>query len=124
MENFDASLMLEPVLANMVKSLAEFFGTTTDAVMANAPQFLADYGWYYTLSQAPLYIILILFVGIGGAMFVSSFFDGVGQITMFIFVFLVVTVVILACAFLPVIISPEFVGLDHILFTITGKNLL
>ena len=45
MAKFDATLMLEPVLANVVKSLAEFFGTTTEAVMANAPGFLADYGW-------------------------------------------------------------------------------
>ena len=49
MENFDATLMLEPVLANVVKSLAEFFGTTTEAVMANASTFLAEYGWYHML---------------------------------------------------------------------------
>ena len=30
MDNFDMNLMLEPVLANVVKSLADFFGTTTE----------------------------------------------------------------------------------------------
>jgi hypothetical protein len=124
MENFDASLMLEPVLANMVKSLAEFFGTTTDAVMANAPEFLAQYGWYHVITGLPLYIIIILLLGIGGGLIIASFFDGKWKVFMFIFIFFLAIIIVLGCAFVPVIVAPEFVGLDHLIYVITGKNLL
>lgn len=123
MENFDATLMLEPVLANVVKSLAEFFGTTTEAVMANAPGFLADYGWYYVLTQMPLYVIVALILGIGGGFVLSSFFDK-GRVPIFIFVMLLAFIIVFSVALLPVVISPELVGLDHLIYAITGKNVV
>jgi len=123
MDKFDATLMLEPVLANVVKSLAEFFGTTTEAVMANAPGFLADYGWYYVLTQMPLYAIVALFLGIGGGFFAADFFDK-GKVPIFIFVTLLAFIIVFGVALLPVIISPELVGLDHLIYAITGKNVL
>lgn len=123
MDKFDAALMLEPVLANVVKSLAEFFGTTTEAVMANAPTFLAEYGWYYVLTQMPLYVIVALFLGIGGEFVLAGFFDK-GRVPIFIFVMLLAFIVVFGVALLPVIISPELVGLDHLIYAITGKNVL
>ena len=123
MDKFDATLMLEPVLANVVKSLAEFFGTTTEAVMANAPGFLADYGWYYVLTQMPLYVIVALFLGIGSEFVLAGFFDK-GRVPIFIFVMLLAFIVVFGVALLPVIISPELVGLDHLIYVITGKNVL
>ena len=123
MDNFDMNLMLEPVLANVVKSLAEFFGTTTEAVMANAPEFLADYGWYYVLTQMPLYVIVALFLGIGGGFVLASFFDK-GRVPIFIFTMLLAFIIVFSVALLPVIISPELVGLDHLIYAITGKNVL
>lgn len=39
MVNFDTNLTLDTALANAVKSLADFFGTTTKTVMENAPSF-------------------------------------------------------------------------------------
>lgn len=123
MENFDATLMLEPVLANVVKSLAEFFGTTTDAVMANAPTFLAEYGWYHVLTQMPLYVIIALIFGIGGGFFVAGFFEK-GRVPIFIFIMLLAFIVVFGGVLLPVIVSPELVGLDHLIYTITGKNVL
>lgn len=123
MENFDMSLMLEPVLANIVKSLAEFFGTTTDAVMANVPTFLAEYGWYHVLTMMPLYIIVALILGVGGGFIIAGFFDK-GRVPVFIFVMLLAFAIVFGAAFLPVIMSPELVGLDHLIYVITGKNVL
>ena len=123
MDNFDMNLMLEPVLANVVKSLADFFGTTTEAVMANAPTFLAEYGWYHTLTMMPLYIIVALILGAGGGFFVTGFFDK-GKVPIFIFIMLLTCVVVFGAAFLPVIMSPELVGLDHLIYVITGKNVI
>ena len=45
--------VLQTALAEAVNSLANFFGTTTEAVMAHAPEFLAKYGWYDMLSSLP-----------------------------------------------------------------------
>ena len=65
MDNFDMNLMLEPVLANVVKTLADFFGTTTDAVMANAPAFLAKYGWFVKISEMGwMYALVIVLAGL------------------------------------------------------------
>lgn len=124
MKEFDTTLMLEPVLANVIKSLADFFGTTTEAVMNNAPQFLAEYGWYYALSNLPYIVLIIVIVGLGGAAIVSGFFDGKWAVIMFIFVFIVLSILIAACGFLPVLISPEMYGLDHLIYAITGKNVI
>lgn len=52
--------VLQTALAEAVNSLASFFGTTTEAVMAHAPEFLAKYGWYYTLKDLPLSFILMM----------------------------------------------------------------
>ena len=43
--------ILQTALADAVNSLASFFGTTTEAVMTHAPEFLTKYGWYYTLNN-------------------------------------------------------------------------
>ena len=43
--------VLQTALAEAVNSLASFFGTTTEAIMAHAPEFLAKYGWYSTLNS-------------------------------------------------------------------------
>jgi hypothetical protein len=123
MDNFDMNLMLEPVLANVVKSLADFFGTTTEAVMANAPTFLAEYGWYHVLTMMPLYIIVALILGVGGGFIIASFFEK-GRVPVFIFIMLLAFAIVFGAAFLPVIISPELVGLDHLIYVITGKNVI
>lgn len=123
MENFDMSLMLEPVLANVVKSLADFFGTTTDAVIANAPTFLAEYGWYHVLTGMPVYIMFALILGVGGGFIIASFFEK-GRVPVFIFIMLLAFAIVFGAAFLPVIISPELVGLDHLIYVITGKNVI
>lgn len=49
--------VLQTALAEAVNSLASFFGTTTEAIMEHAPEFLAKYGWYSTLNELPLTIL-------------------------------------------------------------------
>lgn len=54
--------VLQTALAEVVNSLASFFGTTTESVMAHAPEFLAKYGWYSTLNDL-MVVAGILMVG-------------------------------------------------------------
>ena len=42
---------LEQTLNMILSALANFFGTTTENIMANAPMWLAKYGWYVTLKK-------------------------------------------------------------------------
>lgn len=50
--------VLQTALAEAVNSLASFFGTTTEAIMEHAPEFLAKYGWYSTLNNLSEDIII------------------------------------------------------------------
>lgn len=57
--------VLQTALAEAVNSLASFFGTTTESIMEHAPEFLAKYGWYSTLSGMPdVFFETILFTAL------------------------------------------------------------
>lgn len=139
MENFDMSLTLEPVFANIIKSLAEFFGTTTDAVMANAPMFLRQYGWYSTLSSLGGDLIFMVIIagligivtgvvcfGINDELFYTDAdkHKRLNPMKCGLGVFMLLVVMGLASELLPAIIAPEMVGLDRLLTNLTGKNIL
>lgn len=56
---------LEQVLASVVQQLANFFGTTTTAVMNNMPEFLTIFAWYNTINNIwyiPVAILTSLFI--------------------------------------------------------------
>lgn len=131
MAGFDANLTLDSVLANAVKSLADFFGTTTEAVMDNAPSFLSKYGWYCTLSALPTHILQAVFI-IAAFTIVFFLFNLLVEDTLWVtkktikyYIFACIGVVIFVCVIclLPTIITPELVGLDHLVKTITGNGL-
>ena len=57
---------LEQTLNMILSALANFFGTTTENIMANAPMWLAKYGWYSMLrNDLPLWMLSGAFVGLG-----------------------------------------------------------
>jgi hypothetical protein len=128
MENFDATLMLEPVLANVVKSLADFFGTTTDAVMANAPAFLAKYGWFVKISEMGwMYALVIVLAGLfcSGLFTILDDLNGIkNPAKACIILFFIILIVATVLYFLPLFIAPELVGLNKIMNMITGKGII
>jgi hypothetical protein len=112
--------VLQTALAEAVNSLASFFGTTTDTIMARAPEFLAKYGWYSTLNDLGLEVLLSvllallimligwLIIGIGGGEVNHPVLIGI-----VIFVFCLAVCVgskIVTCA-----VAPEIVGAHAIL---------
>lgn len=128
MDSFDMNLILEPVLANVVKSLADFFGTTTDAVMANAPAFLAKYGWFVKISEVGwMYGIVVVLAGLlSSGLYtilddISSIKNPVKAPVILFFTILIVATVLY---FLPLFIAPELVGLNKIMNMITGKGII
>ena len=128
MDSFDMNLMLEPVLANVVKSLADFFGTTTDAVMANAPAFLAKYGWFVKISEVGwMYGIVIVLAGLlSSGLYtilddISSIKNPVKAPVILFFTILIVATVLY---FLPLFVAPELVGLNKLINMITGKGII
>ena len=73
MENI-VSVSLEAALAQVIQQLANFFGTTTNAVMEKMPEFLAAYAWYATLNGMH-YIIWIPLLGAVTGLFIYVMFD-------------------------------------------------
>jgi hypothetical protein len=112
--------VLQTALAEAVNSLASFFGTTTEAIMEHAPEFLAKYGWYSTLNNLGINIVLSVLVA-ATIMLIVSLISSVGDIEfkrpglvcIGILIFCVITCVgseIITCA-----VSPEIVGVHAIL---------
>ena len=111
--------VLQTALAEAVNSLASFFGTTTEAIMEHAPEWLAKYGWYSTLNELPLMVIAALLItaliGLFGVLITMGDMDLKHPILTFgcIFVFCLVICVgtkILTCA-----VAPEIVGAHAIM---------
>ena len=109
--------ILQTALAEAINSLASFFGTTTEAIMAHAPEFLAKYGWYHTLNNLPLTILL-------GVLIALSIFIFIGLVTMFDIQHpaLIGTIVLFSCVAIAVgtklatcAVAPEIVGAHAIM---------
>lgn len=126
MEALNMDLKLEPVLANIIQQLANFFGTTTNVVMDNAPEFLAKYGWFTTLSNIGtnlfLDVVLMLLVGLLVGFIVSFINDvfynkekKVNPMKWCFGITIVGVIVMIASDILPCLIAPELVGLQHLL---------
>ena len=110
---------LEQTLNMILSALANFFGTTTENVMANAPMWLAKYGWYVTLKKE---LIEWLF---GGAL-VGFLIAGVFlllwdankheikalQIVIAFTLFIIGTAAIISIPIITCFIAPEIVGLE------------
>ena len=109
--------VLQTALAEVVNSLASFFGTTTEAIMAHAPEFLAKYGWYDTLSNLPLTILGSLVFAFVIFLFIVLMTMGdidhpvlIGIVVIFVCVAIGVGTELITCA-----VAPEIVGAHAVL---------
>lgn len=115
--------ILEETLSTILIQLADFFGTTTSAIQAQLPHFLAEYGRYYTITEMPWYVFCGTFVGFlvcigwGGIYYcvlelqeTKPFIVGVVIIAIVAY-FLAVGIPIITC-----LVAPELVGVEA-LFT-------
>lgn len=110
---------LEQTLNMILSALANFFGTTTENVMANAPMWLAKYGWYITLRKdLPSWLLAGAFLGILMAGVFLFLWDTSGheiKALQIVIAFILFIVGIAAIAFIPIVtclITPEIVGLE------------
>ena len=128
MNELNMDLKLEPVLANICQQLADFFGTTTEKVIDNAPEFLAKYGWFSVLSdigENVFFCGLCLFLISGLMVFLISvindeiLYDKVDKqlnpIKCAVIFFISGMVLNIVFLILPCLIAPELVGLQHLL---------
>ena len=116
------SEILETTLSEILVQLANFFGTTTAAIQAQLPYFLAEYGQYHTLTEMPwfvfsgTFIIGVLAVGWAGLYYgvcdcksTKPFVIGLIIIAVIVY-FLAIGLPIITC-----LIAPEFVGIEALL---------
>lgn len=116
------SEILETTLSEILVQLANFFGTTTAAVQAQLPHFLAEYGQYYTLTQMPWFVLSgtfilgILACGWAGLYYgicecKSTKFFVIGLIIIAVIVYsLAIGIPIITC-----LVAPEFVGIKALI---------
>lgn len=112
--------VLQTALAEAVNSLASFFGTTTEAVMEHAPEFLAKYGWYSTLSNLSddiLFTILIMMFMclIGSLIFMVTDIELKHPLRTIISLTIVSLVIIIGTKIITCAVAPEIVGAHAIL---------
>lgn len=116
------SEILETTLSEILVQLANFFGTTTAAVQAQLPHFLAEYGQYHTLTQMPwfvfsgTFIIGVLACGWAGLYYcvcecesTKPFIIGLIIIAVIVY-FLAIGLPIITC-----LVAPEFVGIEALM---------
>ena len=110
---------LEQTLNLILSALANFFGTTTQAIMENAPKWLAKYGWYVTLhNELVLWMLGGAFVGTllaGGFLAIWCLSSreikplqiGICILCFFFWFGVAISIPIITC-----MIAPEIVGLE------------
>ena len=109
--------VLQTALSEAVNSLASFFGTTTEAIMAHAPEWLAKYGWYYTLNSLSKDIV-------GYGLITALIVLVIELVTMFeakhpILTSIIIMSVLVVCGagikILTCVVTPEIVGAHAIM---------
>jgi hypothetical protein len=112
--------VLQTALAEAVNSLASFFGTTTEAVMTHAPEFLVKYGWYSTLNDlggcAFASFMLMAVIGIMMIPFVIEFDTEIKHpILKLIGGFIICFVFLAGMKIVTCVVAPEIVGAHAVL---------
>lgn len=116
------SEILETTLSEILVQLANFFGTTTTAIQAQLPHFLAEYGQYHTLTEMPWFVLSGTFVfGIIGLGWAGLYYClcECHSTKPFIIVLVIIAVIVYFLAIgLPIItclVAPEFVGVEALI---------
>lgn len=112
--------VLQTALAEAVNSLASFFGTTTEAIMEHAPEFLAKYGWYSTLSSLSedmilTFVIVVLICLLGSLVFMVSDIELKHPARFIIGVTVTILVISIGTKIITCAVAPEIVGAHAIL---------
>lgn len=112
--------VLQTALAEAVNSLASFFGTTTEAIMAHAPEFLAKYGWYSTLNDLAIYVVLSILIAaliclLGSLILMSCDLELEHPLAIVISVLILCMVVGVGTKIITCMVAPEIVGAHAVL---------
>lgn len=107
--------VLQTALAEAVNSLASFFGTTTEAIMEHAPEFLAKYDWYSTLSNLPedflIALLLIMLICLFGSLVLMiSDIELKHPSRVVISITIVCLVTVIGTKIITCMVAPEIVG--------------
>lgn len=116
------SIELQSTLSSIIQQLATFFGTTAEAISANAPEWLAKYGRYCLIGEVAENLIfgsimaglltLLILLGLYGALELEHPAWGISAVIIVI-IFLIVAAVVV-----PIMqcnIAPEIYGLQQVM---------
>lgn len=117
-------ITLQATLANILNQLASFFSTTTEAIMQNAPYWLAQYGWYTMMCWSPF----ALFIGAGIGIVIFDVLRWAFEIEMkhpvlVAVALIIISIIICVCiCFGQCAIAPEIYGLRAIMHDISSMK--
>lgn len=116
-------MTLEVTLSNILNQLASFFSVSVDTITANAPQWLAAYGWHTVMSWASLAVVFIV-AGIIAIAALCYMWTGdnwtKANISLVVILSIIWVIVVCAAWLLPCIVSPEIYGLKALLAVLKG----
>lgn len=107
---------LDQVLASVVQQLANFFGTTTTAIMNDMPEFLTIFAWYNTINKMGWFIPFVILTNNFTTAFIWFISDGWEEenlpkfLKIGLWVGIGISVFILGKDIILCIICPEIVG--------------
>jgi len=124
-------LNLEQVLAQVIQSLASFFGQTTETIAQHAPEWLAKYGWYSALSDLGGNVSLGAIIGFAAAAIMFGIIvcigvwdsweevpKGLKRLLWIVPVFVIICFAVIPL--IPCFVAPEIVGLEAVIELIKG----
>ncbi len=118
--------------SDMLQAVSEFLGVTVEYFQANGQQLLIDYAWYSFVKDIPKMIIIFIFiyfvVVILQSLLIVALYDmfDVDLSAKTVVISFIVTAILSLTIYtitmvLPLIIAPEFVGLENI-YNMIGGN--
>ena len=112
--------VLQTALAEAVNSLASFFGTTTEAIMAHAPEFLAKYGWYSTLNGLSINIVFSILIAslvllFGSLLLMSIDYELEHPILVSVVILILFMIIGVGTKLITCAVAPEIVGAHAII---------
>ncbi len=122
---------LQTTLAQTLAQLADFFGTTTQAVLENAPYWLSKYGWYMSIKNCIcgcIFATIILGIAIivcwiaGNAELENGAISLWHKACKYLFIGGVIIIILgIMNSIIPCIIAPEINGLTLLIQAINNN---
>lgn len=110
-------LTLQTTLATILTQLANFFGTTSDIIMQNAPYWLTKYGWFMMMQNMVGAFMAAIFTtgAILAIIYLALELKPKHSIRMMLIIFIISLIIWCGMCYSQCAIAPEIYGLNSLI---------